>query len=163
MKRWGLLLALLLPLVWLGASIVRNQAALDEAKEWRIPIAGYDPRDPLRGRYIQFAYAWDVTGAAAACDRPEGCMLCLTRDEERVRAEVVSPDAICEARVDVRQSRIGVRPGFGDGEGPQFTSRLFVSETSAPELERQLQAGPMLVVAALAPDGRLINRRIEPG
>ncbi|MGL6044579.1 MAG: hypothetical protein ACRC1J_11710, partial [Sandaracinobacteroides sp.] len=59
------------------------------------------------------------------------------------------------SQIDVRNS-----PGFTGP--PRFSSRIFVSETSASLLEAQLREGPMMVVAALSPDGRLISRRIEP-
>lgn len=161
MKRFALLAALLLPFLVLGAGIVRNQSALSEAQQWRIPIAGYDPRDPLRGQYVAFTYGWQVSGDPALCDQPQGCDLCLDRDGERITAGIAPAGSQCPARVDPRLSRIDVRPSFREGNA-QFASRLFVSETSAPALEDQLRTRPMVVVASLTPDGRLVNRAIEP-
>lgn len=162
MKRWLFLAALLLPLVGLGSGIWRNQAALGAAEEWRIPITGADPRDLLRGRFISFAYAWDVKGFAAECERPEGCQLCLERAGESVRAVITPSGDRCPRRVDLGLSQISTRPPFREDEAIAFTSRIFVSEASAPLLEEQLRQGPMVVVAARTPDGRLVNRRIEP-
>ena len=34
---------------------------------WRIPITGYDPRDILRGHYLQFRYEWNLPQAARLC------------------------------------------------------------------------------------------------
>ncbi|WP_199554970.1 GDYXXLXY domain-containing protein [Sandaracinobacteroides hominis] len=161
MNRIALIAALLLPFLVLGAGIARNQSALSDAQEWRIPIAGYDPRDPLRGQYVAFTYDWRVAGDPAICDKMQGCDLCLDRDGEQVTATVVSAGSQCAARVDPRLSRMDVRPSFGVGNS-QFASRIFVSESSAPALEEQLRTGPMVVVAALTPDGRLVNRAIEP-
>uniref|UniRef100_UPI0035B2B6BC GDYXXLXY domain-containing protein n=1 Tax=Sandaracinobacter sp. TaxID=2487581 RepID=UPI0035B2B6BC len=76
-RRPLLLAALALPALWLAAGIWQNERALSAAPEWRIPIEGYDPRDPLRGRYIQFAYAWQLSGDAALCTDPAQCRLCL--------------------------------------------------------------------------------------
>ena len=162
MKRWLLLAALLLPLIGLGSAIWRNQSALGEAELWRIPITGYDPRDPLRGRFIAFAYDWAVEGDPARCEQPQACQLCLRRDGEAVRATIMAKGAGCPSPVDLSLSQIGVRQPFREDESLQFTSRIFVSEARAPLLESQLQAGPMVVVAARTPDGRLVNRRIEP-
>jgi hypothetical protein len=162
MRRALLVAALLLPLVWLGTSIARHRAALDEASLWRIPISGYDPRDPLRGRYIQFSYAWDTVGDSTECDRPAGCDLCLERSAGTVRAVITPAGTSCPTRVDPHLSRIDISPALAD-QPPRFISRLFVSETSAPVLEQQLRDRPMVVVAALTPDGRLVNRRLEPG
>lgn len=162
MKRWLLLAALLLPIVGLGTGIWRHQSALGQAELWRIPITGYDPRDPLRGRFIVFAYDWAVQGNPADCEKPSGCRLCLEQAGDTVRAVVTPSGAVCQSPVDLNLSQIDVRQPFRDGEAPTFTSRIFVSETSAPILEEQLRESPMVIIAARTPEGRLVNRRIEP-
>jgi len=162
MKRWLLLAALLLPIVGLGAGIWRNQAALGQAEVWRIPITGYDPRDPLRGRFIVFAYDWDVQGNPAACEQKQGCQLCLEQAGQTVRAVVSSVGASCQSPVNLSLSQIDMRQPFRESEALTFTSRIFVSEASAPILEDQLRQGPMVVIAARTPEGRLVNRRVEP-
>jgi hypothetical protein len=162
MSRWLLAIALLLPLVGLGAGIARQEAALDGASRWVIPIEGYDPRDPLRGQYLQFSYAWITEGDAGRCATPAGCALCLARTGGVVVATIAPPEADCPNRVDPRLSRIAIRPGFGPDQRPAFTARLFVSEARAPELEAKLAEGPMAVVARLASDGRLIPDRVIP-
>ena len=165
MKNPWLAAALILPFLVLGHGIWRHQSNLAVAGEWRIPISGYDPRDPLRGQYIRFTYDWEMRGDAAPCLTEAGCNLCLTRDEGRVIATValgtvaLSRDE-CPAFVDTRASALQVQRGFPTRR-VVFGSRLFVSETSAPVLEAELREGPMQVVAALGPDGRLVNRRIE--
>lgn len=161
MKRALLAAVLLLPLVGLAGGIVRQQAALDGATRWILPISGYDPRDPLRGQFLRFSYDWQVEGDAAACAAPAGCALCLARRHGTVVATVAPRSATCPGRVDPRLSRIEVRPGFGPDGAPAFTARLFISEARAPALEAQLARGPMVVVARLAPDGRLMPDRVE--
>lgn len=156
-RRGWLLLALLLPLLVLGGNILRHQFNLLGAAEWRIPVSGYDPRDPLRGRFVRFSYDWTLRGDARACLDGQ-CELCLLREDVGVVAQVRAPGAQCHARVDVAASRIGVRPGWP----PQFSSRIFISETSAPALEAQLRRQPMEVVAVVDRSGRLINRRLQP-
>lgn len=155
-------LALLLPLIGLGSSIGIRQAALADASEWAIPITGYDPRDPLRGRYIAFSYAWEVRGDAETC-KDSGCHLCLSREGGTVIATMVAPAASCPARVDLAASAIDMQASFGADPGPPvFASRIFVSESSAPALENMLRERPMQVVTVLTRDGRLVNRRVEP-
>jgi hypothetical protein len=161
-NRWLLLAALLLPALWLGAGIATQERALGRSSEWRIPIQGYDPRDPIRGQYVRFTYAWAFAGDRTLCDSPVGCHLCLSQTGATVTATANYPSSTCRNKVDPRLSQMDVRPGFSQGEPPLFLGRLFVSEASAPELEAQLREGPMVVVAALSPEGRLINRRIEP-
>lgn len=159
MKRW-LALALLLPLVGLVLSIAAREAGLSGASEWRIPIAGFDPRDPIRGRFIQFRYDWRVTGDPALCTAA-ACALCLSGDSGEIVATMVAPGTVCPAYVDVNGSNIrglNVAPG----QVPDFSSRIFVSETSAPKLEDMLRREPMVVVAKLTKQGRLVNDRLEP-
>lgn len=154
-------LVLLLPVIGLAGSIVHHGRALGGASVWRIPVTGIDPRDPLRGQYVDFTYGWRVTGDARACDGRDACALCLDREAGEVTARIVPAAAQCPRRVDLRASRIRVRPAFAD-EPPAFTARLFVSEASAPAIEAQLRAGPMTLVAALTDEGRLVGRGLEP-
>jgi hypothetical protein len=160
-RTWLLLAALALPIVWLGASALVQERALGAAREWRIPIEGYDPRDPLRGQYVRFSYGWNLAGNPDLCLR-EGCRLCLSDRGGTVTATALPKAGQCPFPIDLAASGIGIRPAFRDEGQVQFTSRIFVSEATAPEIEAQLREGPMLVVAALTPDGRLVNRRIEP-
>ncbi len=159
MKRW-LALALALPLAGLVLSIAAREAGLSGASEWRIPIAGYDPRDPIRGRFIMFRYDWRVAGNAADCNDAV-CTLCLEEQAGDIVAAIASPAAACPARIDVNGSAIRIAHQ-ADGQLPDFSSRIFVSETSAPQLEQMLRDQPMVVVARLTRGGRLVNDRIEP-
>ncbi len=161
MRNPWLAAALLLPLLVLGHGIWRHQSNLAAAGEWQIPISGYDPRDPLRGRYIRFSYDWELRGDGQPCLAETGCRLCLSREGSRVIATVETPGLECPARIDTRASDMHAAPSFPAGT-ITFGSRIFVSESSAPALDAQLREGPMQVVAALGPDQRLVNRRIEP-
>lgn len=162
MKRWVLAAALMLPIVGLAAGIALQETGARGASEWRIPVAGYDPRDPLRGRFITFRYVWSVSGPAHLC-RDGGCDLCLEQGGRHVR--VMPKGTHCPTRIDPRASRIALTyaPEFGaDGQPLAAMSRLFVSERSAPRLEAMLRAGPMQMRARLTHDGRLINDALEP-
>lgn len=160
-RSWLLLAALALPVAWLGASAFVQERALGQSREWRIPIEGYDPRDPLRGQYVRFSYGWALAGSPDLC-LSQGCRLCLAESNGRVTATARSSTATCPFPVDLAASSIEVSRGFADDADIRFTSRIFVSEATAPQIEAQLREGPMVVVAALTPDGRLVNRRIEP-
>lgn len=161
MNRKWLTAALLLPIIGLGTGIALQETGARGATTWRIPVTGYDPRDPIRGHYIQFRYDWRVEGPAHLCRNPIDCALCLEDGGTAVR--VVPADESCPARVDHVKSRIGVMYAPEAAATPlAAASRLFVSERSAPKLEAQLRERPMVVVARLTRDGRLINDRLEP-
>src|SRR5690606_39374036 len=126
MRRWWLaLLVLALPFAGLATTIARNEIALASADEWVIPVTGFDPRDPLRGRYIVFRYQWEVVGDAEQC-RGGRCLICLERIEEGKIVAAILPresDPPCPSRLDPEAS----------GISPEFTGRIFVSETRSEE------------------------------
>lgn len=161
MNRKLLAAAVALPLAGLTASIAVHETALAGASEWRIPIVGYDPRDLIRGRYIRFAYAWSVAGDAAACIGGV-CDLCLAQDDGIIVASVRAPGAVCAHRLDLAASNIAVLASAPGGAEPQFSGRIFVSESSAPRIERMLRERPMVVRARLTNSGRLVHDRLEP-
>lgn len=160
--RWLLATALALPVAGLATHIAVRAAEGRGATEWRIPVAGYDPRDPVRGHYIAFRYAWAVRGRPQLC-RAEACALCLEDGGAAVR--VVPKAETCPAKIDMDASRLRATyaPEFGGGGQPLAVfARLFVSEASAPGLEAKLRARPMQVRARLTSGGRLINLALEP-
>lgn len=163
MKRGGwMLAALALPIIGLMLGIGVRQASMHGAEEWRIPIQGYDPRDLLRGQHIRYRYAWQVAGDPRLCRRAAECFLCLERGGGMVRARIISSEQQCSTRVDVRASNISVSRSFGAAGAPTFSTRIFVSETSAPAMEKMLREQPVQIVAALTAEGRLVPQRIVP-
>lgn len=78
-------IAVLIPLAGLLVLVARAELAVRHGVSWVIPIEGYDPRDLLHGRYLQYRYRFDWQGYGT-CGTGEyeptpGCCLCLTRDE----------------------------------------------------------------------------------
>jgi hypothetical protein len=162
MTRLALLAMMAVGLPTAGAllSVVLNETALRDATEWRIPITGYDPRDPLRGRYIAFRYDWLVSDGPVTC-RPGECVLCL---EQGGRAMRVAPRrAACAGRVDTEASGLSVSYSLEQGQArASAATRLWVSESRAPALEESLRRRPMVAVARLTRGGRLVAQKLEP-
>jgi uncharacterized membrane-anchored protein len=88
-RRSFLAVAVALPLVVLALGIVRSERHLAEGRRWSFDVTGYDPRDLLRGHYIQYQLALDEidlpvygAGDGASCDDDSGdyCCLCLYAD-----------------------------------------------------------------------------------
>lgn len=52
--------ALLLPLAVLAYSWATTCRLAQQGQEWLVPIQGYDPRDLLRGHFVQYRYDWPV-------------------------------------------------------------------------------------------------------
>lgn len=45
-----------LPLIGLGAIWRMTAYRAAQGEEWLVPVTGYDPRDLLKGHYVQFQY-----------------------------------------------------------------------------------------------------------
>ncbi|MBZ6378171.1 hypothetical protein B5C34_01185 [Pacificimonas flava] len=155
-------LTLLLPLAGLAAGIAANEVSLAGADEWRIPIAGYDPRDPVRGQYIDYAYDWTLAGDPEQCAAPEGCIICLEGPPPDGRRGAIRPGS-AECPYAVRDIDEDVR--FVQGPERQnrlvLRGRIFMDGERAARWERQLREEPMVVVAKLTAGGRLMPLRLD--
>ena len=58
MMRIANYLTLVLPILGLGGLWGWSDFKAEQGTDWLVPIAGYDPRDLLRGHYIQYSYDW---------------------------------------------------------------------------------------------------------
>ena len=64
------LAAIALPLAGLGAIWAMTEYESRQGTEWDVPIRGYDPRDLLRGHYVEYVYDWPGLDATRERDRP---------------------------------------------------------------------------------------------
>ena len=155
--------ALALPLIGFGASWFSTHRAAQQGEEWLIPVRGYDPRDLLRGHYIQYRYDWPVEKVAnppAGEGAMEAAMEAATEDNPLRFAS-----AICiEGKApNMTRASEGDAPNAPESGQPKrvcaITARatlgtrtevrgldsgiLYIAQTRAPALERKL-ADPKL-------------------
>lgn len=155
MKRLPLTpLALAVPILGLVAIWGWTDWQSRKGTDWIVPIEGYDPRDLLRGHYVQFTYDWP---GAEDLREPylydfciEGTPPAITRITAARAAEDCTHYA--EARGREQFASDGLRRG-----------RLYVPQTQARELQgklldRTLQA---YVVIRQRPDGLITPQRLE--
>lgn len=92
MIRYARLAAAVLPLLGLVALWVQSDRTYHSGTEWEVPIQGYDPRDYLRGHYVEFQYDWPgLDEPALGFAGPE--RLCLEgTPPARYRARMVESD-----------------------------------------------------------------------
>lgn len=121
--------ALALPLIGLSAVWAIAHVRAQQGIEWEVPVAGIDPRDLLRGHYIVYRYDWP--GLAPGLSPQAVSALCLEGIPPRITAVAPGRDACAHP---VRE------PGTGRGLA---SGRLYVAQSAAPALERQL-ADPSL-------------------
>src|SRR5262245_25464140 len=131
MSRRFTMVAVALPLLAIVLGIVRAERFLGRTRDFVFEIGGYDPRDLLRGHYLQFRLMADPLPQREACvDDPQGtCCLCLTRAQpghvsqvERVTCATARTE--CDAWLPLG---VLARP-----------YRYYVPEESAKELQNRL-------------------------
>lgn len=157
-------LAIALPLIGLGYSWQATRQAAAQGVEWDVPVSGYDPRDLLRGHYVQFQYSWPEDPLATMGDEHgKATKLCLEGEAPVIRRATAMGD-----QDDTRDCQgLAHAPGQGSGSGqptivPRI-GRLFVPQTDASRLERALaDPGQQAILRfRLRPDGSLVPLRLS--
>lgn len=132
------LAVLALVLMVLLPSLVMVKAVHDRGNGivWQVDMTGYDPRDLLRGHYLNFRYDWDMVDVDSSehCIAGQACCLCLN---ERASGDFTNPQvrAIdCREETTTRQctSRIKDMGALG----PQI---YYVPEDHALRLEKMIR------------------------
>jgi len=156
-SRKSVLIAVLLPLLAISLGIVRAQLQLGRARDYVFDIQGFDPRDLLRGRFLQFRLQVDDAQIREACDPRGGqaCCLCLTRGATDQPPQVAH--STCE---DARAHCDGVLQ-------PKYLHdplRFYVAEAHANQLDKRLadamQKHRAQVILAIDANGEALVREL---
>lgn len=130
MNRALKLAALLLPLTGLGGLWWQSQQTFETGTEWEVPIEGFDPRDFLRGHYVEFSYDWP--GVEEFRDAPPQ-MLCL-EGKAPALAKVTPLGEGEPCAHPVRADTTGVYGWEGLARG-----RLYLDQDRAEAMQTELQ------------------------
>ena len=124
------LAAAVLPVLGLAAMWLQSDRTFRTGTEWNVPIEGYDPRDYLRGHYVEFSYDWP--GMPESDIAPSA--LCLEGEAPTLaRVTAVPADEPCEDHW-VRSDSSGVYGWDGLNRG-----RLYIGQDRAALLEKELR------------------------
>lgn len=148
-------LALLLPLAGLGAVWVQTELQSREGTEWDVPVQGYDPRDILRGHYVQFQYDWPGPDAEQGRAWQTLCLEGNPPNLVRAVPQLDSEPPKCRYYVG------GSQRGYGRAV-ESFGGRLYASQEAALDMQTKL-ADPKLqgmIRVRLRPDGHLTPLRM---
>ena len=167
MSRNVLIAALILPLLALVLGIVRAEQHFAHSKRWTFEVTGYDPRDLLRGHYIDYRLVLDQKPGAQSCDEDFGerCCLCLSGDAsgvvsgvERTTCENARPR--CAGILQTRYLSELQRYYIPEAKAAQLTQRFQdAASKHHAQLVVAIDAGGKPQIDALLIDGQ----RIEPG
>lgn len=159
MSRNAVIVALVLPLLAVCLGIVRAELFLSRSQDFVFEIEGFDPRDLLRGHYLQFRLRLPNVPERERCvdDGSDNCCLCLTRRG--------GPDA----PVSAERSTCATAHASCDGALRTYYAttpqRFYVPEERARELEARLQAGMAAgkahAVVAIDPHGNAVVRELR--
>jgi uncharacterized membrane-anchored protein len=157
MGRKFTLVALLLPLLTIGFGIVRAELFFSGARSYLFEVEGFDPRDLLRGHYLQFRLKAERATPDEVCDAArEACCVCFDASAGSLvtavqSAPCASANARCPARLE--QSYF---------EAPQ---RYYVPEARAHAYEESLrqamQAGRAQALIAVDREGRAVVKELR--
>jgi hypothetical protein len=139
-KIWGVL-CLILPFFLVGIILYQGQQSF-EGTEYRIRIMGYDPRDVLRGHYIQFLYEWPIE-SKNLCRPQELCVACFTGNPESPNILIRSVSSLSKIHNNRSCTSFWILDTVNNlNETPQPTQeqrRFYVPEIEAPLLEKLLR------------------------
>lgn len=141
-RRWMALAAYALPLIGLSAMWASTEQWHRQGTDWLVPVEGYDPRDLLRGHYVQFQYQWPGAELAQpdfdAPTAPEGYAFgaCLVGSAPRLERVERLADEAARARCPHYLANEGSGI-YGTPDLPR-NGRLYVAQTAGNALERQL-------------------------
>ncbi|WP_311269181.1 GDYXXLXY domain-containing protein [Sphingobium sp. WCS2017Hpa-17] len=158
--RLTLTAALLLPLAALAASWAVTHRQAQQGQDWLIPIQGYDPRDLLRGHYVQYRYDWPTSPqqqTESAVTPGEADALCITGSAPHIRAVWPlsgSPDPAVEKHCAIiLRGTLGTRREIRGLD----TGIFYASQSEALVLSRKLADPDVqgLIRVRVRPDGML--------
>lgn len=132
MLRFARLALLLLPTVLLAGWIAQLWIGRVNMPVMRVAIQGYDPRDLLRGHYLQFRLT--IPGPTAAAPDGKAVCVCLSDNPRDARRPTLTP-AACAPVPDRAACPHFLR-------NPWRSFRYYTTEKRALELEKQLRATP---------------------
>jgi len=145
-RRLFLPLALLFPLFGLGLIWLLTERQSYQGTEWDVPIAGYDPRDLLRGHYVQFRYDWprmresDIPAWSGSRSN-----LCIIGNSPRIeRVEMQDPlNPVPGASALDCDAVAKVNPWSEEGDDGLLRDRIYVPQQAARDYQARL-ADPLL-------------------
>lgn len=127
-----LVIALLLPVFGIALGVVRGEQHTQNSQRYTFAVAGFDPRDLLRGHYLQYRFRDDDQPYATGCqDRDFTCCICVERPAGVGGLSVLQ-------RMECTQARSSCDASF-PAANLAGLQRYYIAEARASELTNKLQ------------------------
>lgn len=153
MRQGTAILAILYPFVGLAAIWGWSDYKSRQGTDWEVPIEGYDPRDLLRGHYVEFTYNWPGITEDELLDATRYCIEGTAPKIDKVRVVPINED--CAHPMESDHSGVY---GISD----LSTGRLYVGQDRARELQDRLwdRKQSAYVIVRQREDGRITPQDI---
>jgi GDYXXLXY protein len=125
--------ALALPLIGLTGATAMAWLQVRDGREWELPVRGFDPRDLLRGHYIEFQY--DVVSGPECASDVSCCLHMFTAGNQTIGRLAFCSNAPAGSQARVVAQHDGLRLS-----GDVATGRMFIDERYAAALDTRLRA-----------------------
>ncbi|MEL6708176.1 MAG: GDYXXLXY domain-containing protein [Pseudomonadota bacterium] len=137
------LFLLFIPLAGLAALWAQSDTLSRQGTDWEVPIQGYDPRDLLRGHYVEFNYDWPTPPDAREDEEGFAIFrqhqhLCLIGDAPTI-VEAIPFENVSAPGFEQCEHKLSVQPGSVYGYDSLTRGRLYVGQDRALELEEGLR------------------------
>ncbi len=124
-----ILIAVALPFIVLCLLVVRAEYNIRNGEQWSFEITGYDPRDLLRGHYLQFNLKYNWQDNKNNCKTNQDCCLCLTENSSAY------PD-VHKTACDIARQQCD---GYMLMDSDNVLKRFYIPEDSAKTAEKLLR------------------------
>ena len=132
MNRIIRLAAFAAPVLGLGALWAVSECTYHQGTEWDVPIQGYDPRDYLRGHYVEFTYDWNRLWVPSDFNPPIDA-LCIS-------GQAPLMDGVTQLRPgNACAHPLRIDGGGVYGSNALMTGRLYIGQHRAAALEERLR------------------------
>lgn len=134
--------AVLLPVIVLGWQVFALERDLADHTVWRVPVVGFDPRDPIRGHYVRFRYDWPLSSSdIERCNASlPDCRLCLVGEQPAILSATV---VVQESSPDHCDALLLVNPVEGRDESSLLSGqRFYLDEALAKTADDALRQQP---------------------
>lgn len=139
MIRPARLVAILAPVLGLAALWGMSHQTYHQGTEWEVPIQGYDPRDYLRGHYVEFTYDWPGLEMDQFMGPQQLCLEGAAPRIDRVTVPATVPATGPSEVAAPCAHLLKAQDGGVYGISALSSGRLYVGQDRAAKLEMQLQ------------------------
>jgi len=155
MNKRNKIIALLIPILIVLGAIGKSEYQLATGEVWKFKISGYDPRDLLRGHYVNYQVEFDWRKDRGVCLDKNDCCLCLDRKKDLLNS-IKASKMSCSLAVERCD-------GLMREEYIQELRKYFIPEDKGKALEKAIRGQEAEILVVISDKGRPLVRDLLVG